>query len=157
MPRELRGQRSGRPRRCDFTPSALTKRRHPGGRDQLAHLQRAAPKARPPRKRSGPTDRSGTTIWRFSTSNGKSTDGDNWATLCLSNFRLLARACRRAPKPPPPSKASRPSRAGRKARGHWRFAGAPHYAPRRRLNETRAARIPILKWRSQPRHRHSIA
>jgi len=27
-----------------------------------------------------------------------------------------------------------------------RFAGAPHYAPRRRLDEPRAARIPILKW-----------
>ena len=27
-----------------------------------------------------------------------------------------------------------------------RFAGAPDYAPRRRLDETRAARTPILKW-----------
>jgi glycine dehydrogenase subunit 2 len=27
-----------------------------------------------------------------------------------------------------------------------RFVGAPHYAPRRRLDETRAARSPILKW-----------
>jgi glycine dehydrogenase subunit 2 len=27
-----------------------------------------------------------------------------------------------------------------------RFAGAPHHAPRRRLDETRAARLPILKW-----------
>jgi len=27
-----------------------------------------------------------------------------------------------------------------------RFVGAPHYAPRRRLDETRAARNPILKW-----------
>jgi glycine dehydrogenase subunit 2 len=27
-----------------------------------------------------------------------------------------------------------------------RFADAPHYAPRRRLDETRAARNPILKW-----------
>jgi glycine dehydrogenase subunit 2 len=27
-----------------------------------------------------------------------------------------------------------------------RFAGAPYYAPRRRLDETRAARTPILKW-----------
>ena len=34
----------------------------------------------------------------------------------------------------------------RKARGHGRFAGAPHYAPRRRLDETRAARNPRLKW-----------
>jgi glycine dehydrogenase subunit 2 len=30
-----------------------------------------------------------------------------------------------------------------------RFAGAPHYAPRRRLDEPRAARTPILKW-TQP-------
>lgn len=27
-----------------------------------------------------------------------------------------------------------------------RFAGAPHYAPRRRLDETRAARTPVLRW-----------
>jgi glycine dehydrogenase subunit 2 len=27
-----------------------------------------------------------------------------------------------------------------------RFDGAPHYAPRRRLDETRAARNPVLKW-----------
>ena len=27
-----------------------------------------------------------------------------------------------------------------------RFVGAPFHAPRRRLDETRAARIPILKW-----------
>jgi len=27
-----------------------------------------------------------------------------------------------------------------------RFTGAPHYAPRRRLNETRAARQPVLRW-----------
>jgi glycine dehydrogenase subunit 2 len=27
-----------------------------------------------------------------------------------------------------------------------RFAGAPYHAPRRRLDETRAARTPILKW-----------
>ncbi|HUN13337.1 MAG TPA: aminomethyl-transferring glycine dehydrogenase subunit GcvPB, partial [Rhabdaerophilum sp.] len=27
-----------------------------------------------------------------------------------------------------------------------RFAGAPFHAPRRRLDETRAARNPILKW-----------
>jgi glycine dehydrogenase subunit 2 len=27
-----------------------------------------------------------------------------------------------------------------------RFAGAPHYAPRRRLDETRAARQPVLRW-----------
>ncbi len=27
-----------------------------------------------------------------------------------------------------------------------RFVGAPYYAPRRRLDETRAARNPILKW-----------
>ncbi|ACB94386.1 aminomethyl-transferring glycine dehydrogenase subunit GcvPB [Beijerinckia indica] len=27
-----------------------------------------------------------------------------------------------------------------------RFLGAPHYAPRRRLDETRAARTPVLKW-----------
>jgi len=27
-----------------------------------------------------------------------------------------------------------------------RFAGAPHYAPRHHLDETRAARNPILKW-----------
>ena len=27
-----------------------------------------------------------------------------------------------------------------------RFIGAPFYAPRRRLDETRAARNPILKW-----------
>ena len=27
-----------------------------------------------------------------------------------------------------------------------RFTGAPYHAPRRRLDETRAARQPILKW-----------
>ena len=27
-----------------------------------------------------------------------------------------------------------------------RFDGAPRYAPRRRLDETRAARSPVLKW-----------
>jgi glycine dehydrogenase subunit 2 len=27
-----------------------------------------------------------------------------------------------------------------------RFKGAPYYSPRRRLDETRAARIPILRW-----------
>ena len=27
-----------------------------------------------------------------------------------------------------------------------RFSGAPYYAPRRRLDETRAARSPVLKW-----------
>jgi glycine dehydrogenase subunit 2 len=27
-----------------------------------------------------------------------------------------------------------------------RFTGAPHYAPRRRLDETRAARSPVLRW-----------
>lgn len=27
-----------------------------------------------------------------------------------------------------------------------RFLGAPHYAPRRRLDETRAARKPVLRW-----------
>ena len=27
-----------------------------------------------------------------------------------------------------------------------RFAGAPYHAPRERLDETRAARNPILKW-----------
>ena len=28
-----------------------------------------------------------------------------------------------------------------------RFLGAPYYAPRRRLDETRAARTPVLRWR----------
>ena len=27
-----------------------------------------------------------------------------------------------------------------------RFSGAPYYAPRRRLDETRAARTPVLRW-----------
>src|SRR6201999_1979703 len=27
-----------------------------------------------------------------------------------------------------------------------RFSGAPYYAPRRRLDETRAARSPVLRW-----------
>jgi len=27
-----------------------------------------------------------------------------------------------------------------------RFSGAPYYAPRRRLDETRAARKPVLRW-----------
>ena len=27
-----------------------------------------------------------------------------------------------------------------------RFTGAPHHAPRRRLDETRAARQPVLRW-----------
>ncbi len=31
-----------------------------------------------------------------------------------------------------------------------RFAGAPYHAPRRRLDETRAARQPVLRWRQAP-------
>jgi glycine dehydrogenase subunit 2 len=31
-----------------------------------------------------------------------------------------------------------------------RFTGAPYYAPRRRLDETRAARQPVLRW-TKPR------
>ncbi|GGF45534.1 glycine dehydrogenase (aminomethyl-transferring) [Azorhizobium oxalatiphilum] len=31
-----------------------------------------------------------------------------------------------------------------------RFLGAPHYAPRRRLDETRAARAPVLRWTRPP-------
>jgi glycine dehydrogenase subunit 2 len=27
-----------------------------------------------------------------------------------------------------------------------RFSAAPYYAPRRRLDETRAARAPVLRW-----------
>jgi glycine dehydrogenase subunit 2 len=34
------------------------------------------------------------------------------------------------------------AKSGRKER----FAGAPYLAPRRRLDETRAARKPILRW-----------
>ncbi|MGR7996094.1 aminomethyl-transferring glycine dehydrogenase subunit GcvPB [Xanthobacter sp. ZOL 2024] len=33
-----------------------------------------------------------------------------------------------------------------KAGDTQRFLGAPHYAPRRRLDETRAARAPVLRW-----------
>ncbi|MFG1429887.1 aminomethyl-transferring glycine dehydrogenase subunit GcvPB [Xanthobacter sp. V2C-8] len=33
-----------------------------------------------------------------------------------------------------------------KAGNTERFLGAPHYAPRRRLDETRAARAPVLRW-----------
>lgn len=33
-----------------------------------------------------------------------------------------------------------------KAGDKERFLGAPHYAPRRRLDETRAARAPVLRW-----------
>ena len=35
-----------------------------------------------------------------------------------------------------------------------RFAGAPYYAPRRRLDETRAARNPVLRW-TQPAPREA--
>lgn len=31
-----------------------------------------------------------------------------------------------------------------------RFTGAPHYAPRRRLDETAAARKPVLRWTPPP-------
>jgi glycine dehydrogenase subunit 2 len=31
-----------------------------------------------------------------------------------------------------------------------RFEGAPHFAPRRRLDETLAARKPILRWKPAP-------
>jgi glycine dehydrogenase subunit 2 len=31
-----------------------------------------------------------------------------------------------------------------------RFAGAPHLAPRRRLDETAAARKPVLRWKPDP-------
>jgi glycine cleavage system P protein (glycine dehydrogenase) subunit 2 len=34
-----------------------------------------------------------------------------------------------------------------KAGKRERFEGAPHYAPRRRLDETAAARKPVLRWR----------
>jgi glycine dehydrogenase subunit 2 len=34
------------------------------------------------------------------------------------------------------------AKAGDKAR----FSGAPYHAPRRRLDETRAARSPVLRW-----------
>ena len=30
------------------------------------------------------------------------------------------------------------------------FEGAPHFAPRRRLDETAAARKPVLRWRPAP-------
>jgi glycine dehydrogenase subunit 2 len=33
-----------------------------------------------------------------------------------------------------------------KARETERFTGAPYHAPRRRLDETRAARNPVLRW-----------
>jgi glycine dehydrogenase subunit 2 len=33
-----------------------------------------------------------------------------------------------------------------------RFAGAPYYAPRRRLDETRAARQPVLRWSAPASH-----
>ncbi len=32
--------------------------------------------------------------------------------------------------------------------GAERIRSAPHYAPRRRLDETRAARHPVLRWRA---------
>jgi glycine dehydrogenase subunit 2 len=35
------------------------------------------------------------------------------------------------------------AKAGRRER----FEGAPHYAPRRRLDETAAARKPVLRWK----------
>ena len=38
------------------------------------------------------------------------------------------------------------ARAGQTAR----FAGAPHLAPRRRLDETAAARKPVLRWKPDP-------
>jgi len=38
------------------------------------------------------------------------------------------------------------ARAGNTAR----FEGAPHFAPRRRLDETAAARKPVLRWRPAP-------
>jgi len=36
------------------------------------------------------------------------------------------------------------------AKNTARFDGAPHYAPRRRLDETAAARKPILRWKPEP-------
>jgi glycine dehydrogenase subunit 2 len=38
------------------------------------------------------------------------------------------------------------AKAGNKAR----FEGAPHLAPRRRLDETAAARKPVLRWKPEP-------
>ena len=38
------------------------------------------------------------------------------------------------------------SRWRRSAATRERFTGAPYHAPRRRLDETRAARQPVLKW-----------
>ena len=37
-----------------------------------------------------------------------------------------------------------------KAGNRARFEGAPRYAPRRRLDETAAARKPVLRWRPDP-------
>jgi glycine dehydrogenase subunit 2 len=37
-----------------------------------------------------------------------------------------------------------------KAKNTARFAGAPHFTPRRRLDETAAARKPVLRWRPDP-------
>ena len=36
-----------------------------------------------------------------------------------------------------------------------RFHAAPRLAPRRRLDETSAARKPILRWRPEPQHREA--
>ena len=43
--------------------------------------------------------------------------------------------------------AARPWRGGARARKTARFAGAPRLAPRRRLDETAAARKPVLRWK----------
>jgi glycine dehydrogenase subunit 2 len=37
-----------------------------------------------------------------------------------------------------------------KAKNTARFAGAPHFTPRRRLDETAAARKPVLRWKPDP-------
>jgi glycine dehydrogenase subunit 2 len=34
-----------------------------------------------------------------------------------------------------------------KSGGSAQFLAAPHYTPRRRLDETRAARQPVLRWK----------
>jgi glycine dehydrogenase subunit 2 len=42
-----------------------------------------------------------------------------------------------------------------KARKRERFEGAPHFAPRRRLDETGAARKPVLRWKPQDPIKHA--
>ena len=51
--------------------------------------------------------------------------------------------------------AARPRRAGASGRRRTHFRAAPRLTPRRRLDETAAARKPVLRWRPEPERKQA--